>query len=109
MANQTTHEPEEKGTRTWKEEIEVTGNQLVDRIKSLVQEGSTRRVIIRASDGDELMTIPLTFGVVAGGLITLAAPLLAALGALAALVTKVKLEVIREESESPGEDAGAER
>ena len=43
------------------------------------------------------MTVPLTFGVVAGGLVAWAAPLLAALGALAGIVSRVKLEVIREE------------
>ncbi len=89
--------------RTFVEELEVAGNELLDRIKELMKEGSTRRVTIRSSDGTELMTIPLTVGVVAGGLITISAPLLAALGALAALVTKCKLEVVRE-SEAPGGD-----
>lgn len=89
--------------RTWVEEIEVTGAQLVERIKELVAEGNTRRVIIRTQDGSEIMTVPLTVGVVAGGILTLAAPLLAALGAAAALVSKVKLEVIRE-VEEPGSD-----
>lgn len=87
--------------RTWVEEVEVAGNQLVDRIKELFQESSAKRVIIRAQDGKELMSVPLTLGVVAGGILTLAAPLLAALGAVAALVSKVKLEVIREED--PGD------
>lgn len=82
--------------RTFVEEIEVSGGQLVTRVKELFQDANAKRVIIRSSDGDELMTIPLTVGVVAGGILTLAAPLLAALGALAALVTRVRLEVIRE-------------
>ena len=86
--------------RTRIEELEVTGSALVDRIKELVQDSSTRRVIIKTQDGNELMTVPLTIGVVAGGLVAWAAPLLAAVGALAALVTRVKLEVIREEDES---------
>lgn len=89
--------------RTWVEEVEVTGNQLIDRIRELVQEGNTKRVVIRTQDGNELMTVPLTFGVVAGGILTLGAPLLAALGALAALVTRVKLEVIREEPAPDGQ------
>ena len=86
--------------RTRIEELEVTGSALVDRIKELVQDSSTRRVIIKTQDGNELMTVPLTIGVVAGGLVAWAAPLLAAVGALAALVTRVKLEVIREEDEN---------
>lgn len=88
--------------RTWVEEVEVAGNQLVDRIKELVQDSTTKRVILRTQDGFELISVPLTVGVVAGGILTLAAPLLAALGAIAALVSKVKLEVIREE-EGPGD------
>jgi hypothetical protein len=89
--------PNSTTKRTWVEEVEVTGSQLVERIKELVQESSTRRVIVRAEDGRELFSVPLTAGVIVGGLITLTLPVLAALGAVAALVTKVKLEVIREE------------
>ncbi|HEX5418709.1 MAG TPA: DUF4342 domain-containing protein [Gammaproteobacteria bacterium] len=89
----------EGGKRTFVEELEVAGSELLDRIRELMKEGNTRRVTIRSSDGTELMTIPLTIGVVAGGLITIAAPLLAALGALAALMTRCKLEVVREVDE----------
>ena len=94
---------QESNKRTFVEQIEVTGNELVERVKSLVEESNTRRVIIRDNDGNELLSAPLTFGVVAGGLITVAAPLLAALGALAALVTRVKLEVIREVDDTHAE------
>lgn len=100
--------PQESSKRTFVEEIEVSGGQLVERVKDLIEESSARRVIIRDKDGDELMSIPLTFGVVAGGLITLTTPLLAALGALAALVTRVKLEVIREEEPATGEASSQE-
>ena len=87
---------EREGKKTFVEQMEVAGSELVDRVKDLIGEGNARRVIIRDKDGRELLEAPLTFGVVAGGLITVAAPLLAAVGALAALVTRVKLEVIRE-------------
>lgn len=99
---------QEPSKRTFVEEIEVSGGQLVERVKELIEESSARRVIIRDKDGDELMSIPLTFGVVAGGLITLTTPLLAALGALAALVTRVKLEVIREEEEPATGEASSQ-
>ncbi len=88
---------ENKTKRTFREEVEVAGNQLVDRVKELAKESSTRRVIIKNTEGEELISLPLTFGVIGGGILTLYAPLLAALGAVAALVTRVKLEVIREE------------
>jgi hypothetical protein len=92
---------EQADKRSFAEEIEITGSNLVDRFKELVQEGNTRRVIIKTQDGHELMTVPLTFGVVAGGLVAWAAPILAALGALAGIVTRVRLEVIREEGGDP--------
>jgi Domain of unknown function (DUF4342) len=91
---------QEKKRRTFVEEIEIAGSELLDRIKDLMKEGSARRVTIRSHEGTELMTVPLTIGVVAGGLITIAAPLLAALGALAALLTRCKLEVVHEVDES---------
>jgi hypothetical protein len=90
---------EQRKKRTFVEEIEVTGSNLVDRFKERVQEGNTRRVVIKTQDGYELMTVPLTFGVVAGGLVTWASPILAALGALAGIVSRVKLEVIREDGD----------
>jgi len=89
--------------RTFVEEVEVAGNRLVEYVRELIDDSQTRRVIIRTMEGKELMSLPLTFGVVAGGLITLTAPLLAAVGALAAFVTKVKLEVIREGDAAPNQ------
>jgi hypothetical protein len=82
---------------TWVEEIEVAGNQLVDLVKQLISEGNVRRLIIRHPDGHVLLEIPLTAGVAVGGVMVLFAPLLAALGAMAALLAQVKVEVVREE------------
>ena len=92
------NEPEQS-ERSWTEEIKVTGNELVDRIKTLVGEGNVRRLIIRKPDGESLLEIPLTAGVAVGGVVTIMAPVLAALGALAALVAEFKVEVIREEDD----------
>ncbi|MEZ4608376.1 MAG: DUF4342 domain-containing protein [Deinococcales bacterium] len=86
---------EDRKGRTIIENIEVAGGQLVDKVKELFEDASARKVIIRNSDGNELLTVPLTLGVVGGGLIAFAAPILAAVGAVAALVTKVQLEVVR--------------
>jgi len=81
-------------SRTWTEEIEVAGSQLVERVKQLIAEGNVRRLIIRTTDGKLHLEIPLTAGVVAGGVLTLAAPMLAALGAMAALIANVRIEVV---------------
>ncbi|RMF77635.1 MAG: DUF4342 domain-containing protein [Chloroflexi bacterium] len=94
MPNNENGEPESR--RTFTEEIEVAGNELVDRIKELVEEGNVRRVIIRNQDDNVLLEVPLTIGVVAGGAVALFAPVLAAIGALAALVARVKVEIVRE-------------
>lgn len=64
------------------EEFQVTGEELLTKIKELVHEGNIRRVIIRNEKGRTLIDIPLTFGVVG----TLLAPQLAAIGAIAALL-----------------------
>lgn len=88
-----------QGKRTWIDEVEVAGSQLVERIKDLVAEGNARRVIIKTKEGGELIEMPLTVGVVSGGILTLAAPVWAAIGAMAALITRVRLEIVREEPE----------
>jgi Domain of unknown function (DUF4342) len=87
------HEPASK--RTWTEEIEVTGAELVASIRRLAAEGQVRRVRLIEPDGDIVLDMPLTIGAIAGGAVIIAAPLLAVLGALAAFVTKVRLEIVR--------------
>ncbi|MGD2052140.1 MAG: DUF4342 domain-containing protein [Acidimicrobiia bacterium] len=73
------------------EQFEVKGDDLVAKIKELVHEGNVRRIIISDSDGKSLVEIPLTIGVV-GALI---APVLAAVGAIAALVTECTVTIVR--------------
>jgi CBS domain-containing protein len=65
------------------EEYSVKGEDLVSKIKELAHEGNIRRLIIKNEEGKTLVDIPLTFGVVG----VLVAPQLAAIGALAALIT----------------------
>ncbi len=77
--------------QTIKETIKVTGEQLVDAIKKLVHEGNVRRVIIKQG-GRSVAEFPLTVGVIG----TVFAPLLAAAGALAAVLKECTIEVERE-------------
>ena len=65
------------------EEFQVSGDMLVAKIKELVHEGNIRRIIIKNEEGETLIDVPLTLGVVG----VLVAPQLAAIGAIAALVT----------------------
>lgn len=86
-----------KEERTWIEEIEIAGSELVGRVKELIAEGNVRRLIIKKPNDDLLLEIPLTAGVAVGGVVTIMAPVLAALGAMAALLAKVKVQVVRVE------------
>ena len=94
---------EEKEKNTVVEEIEVAGKDLVDQVKKLVEEGNVRRLIIYKSDGDVLMEVPLTATVVVGSAMLVFAPLWAALGAAAAFLAKVKIEVVREKAKNDDE------
>jgi hypothetical protein len=67
----------------------------VDRVKDIVHQGNVRRLIVRRSSDDMLLEVPLTGGVAIGGALTVLAPQLAVLGAVAALITKVKVQVVR--------------
>ena len=86
----------EKNKRTVMEEIEVEGQQLVDRVKELLREGNVRRLRVKDARGKYLLEVPLTFGVVAGSVFMLAAPTLMALSALAGLLANVRIEIVRE-------------
>ncbi|MDP1732608.1 MAG: DUF4342 domain-containing protein [Devosia sp.] len=90
--------------KTFTEEIEIAGNQLVDRVTQLLKEGNVRLLRIRSENGDVFLEIPLTIGAVTGGVVALAAPWLAVLGAVAGLLARVKIEIVRQER--PDEDAG---
>ena len=84
-----------KNKNEWREEFDVKGRDLVERVKELIAEGNVRKLIIYKSDGEVLMEVPLTASVVAGSAMLVLAPFLAALGALAAFVAEVKIEVVR--------------
>jgi hypothetical protein len=71
------------------EEFSVNGEDLLSKIKEIIHEGNIRRIIIKKKGGDTVMEIPMTLGVV-GALI---APQLAAVGAIAALVTEATVVV----------------
>lgn len=71
------------------EEFRVDGERIVAKIKELLHEGNIRRVIIKDKDGKTMMEIPVTVGVVG----VLLAPQLAALGAIAALLSEATVVV----------------
>lgn len=79
--------------KTTKETFSINGEQLLKKIKDLIAEGNVRKITINDKGGKELMSFPVTVGVV--GLVI--APVLVAVGALAALVTECTITVEREE------------
>ena len=82
------------------EKFTVSGSQLVDKVKQLIHEGNIRKVRL-LHEGKTLLEIPLSIGAPATALAILAIPVLAAIGAFAALVTECTIEV--EKVEKPEE------
>jgi hypothetical protein len=79
--------------KTTQEEFKVNGEELLGKVKEVIKEGNVRRIIIKDKDGKTLIELPLTIGVV--GIVL--APVLAAVGAIAALVTECSIIVERDE------------
>jgi hypothetical protein len=77
--------------KTKEEKYEIRGEDLVKKVKELIKEGNVRRITISDKKGKELVTFPLTIGII-GAVI---APVLAAVGAIAALVTECTITVER--------------
>lgn len=89
---------DDKSKSTWqdvREEVRTTGSHLLNEIHRLIAEGNVRTIVVKSSDGHVYLTVPLTAGAIAGGLVTLGAPWLAVLAAIASLVADVQIEVIR--------------
>ena len=78
------------------EEVEVAEHQLLDEINRLIARGNVRKLQIRSEAGEVYLTVPLTAGVVTGGVVAIAAPWLAVIAAVAGLFTKLKIEVLRD-------------
>lgn len=79
-------------SKTYHEEFKVSGEDLLKKVKELIAEGNVRRITVKGKDGKTIVEMPLTVGVVGA---VLAAPL-AAVGAIAALVTECTISVERE-------------
>jgi hypothetical protein len=83
-------------------EFRVKGEEMMKKVKDLVHEGNVRKIIIKDEKGVTYLEIPLTFGVVGA----LFLPVLAAVGALAALASNFAIEVVRrDDTEGAPEEA----
>jgi hypothetical protein len=81
------------------EEVHVLGRDLVDKIRELIHEGNVQRIVVKDEHGNTFIEIPVT--VAAVGVIL--APLLAAVGAISALVAKFKIVIVRSEPKPPAD------
>jgi hypothetical protein len=83
--------------RTWWESVKVEGGQVIDKVRQVIREGNVRRIVIKQSDRT-VAEFPLTVGVVGA----VFAPMLAAVGAIAALSTDCSIEIERTEQTGAG-------
>ena len=72
-----------------KEEFKISGEDITEKIKKIIKEGNARKIIIKNEKGEVVAEFPLTVGAIG----TLIAPILAAVGAIAALLTKCTIVV----------------
>jgi hypothetical protein len=83
--------------KTFFEEIKVLGNELVDKVKALIHEGNVRRIIIKDEHGHTFVEIPVSVAAVGA----MFAPVLAAVGALAAMAAKFTIVVEKSREPEP--------
>ena len=84
--------------KEYKEQFSVSGEQLLNKVKELIHEGNATKLIIKNEAGHTVLEVPLVLGAVGA----IMAPVLAAIGAAAAFLTKCTIVVVREQ-EKPGE------
>ena len=85
------------------EDVKVASSQIVDKVRDLIEEGNVRRISLRKGER-VLFEIPLTVGVGAGAAALLTSPLLAAVGAVAALVSDITVAVERDDDAAADPD-----
>ena len=88
------------------EKIRVGGNQLIDRVRDAIEEGTARRILVQRGDRT-VMEFPLVLGVGGAAAAIMIAPTLAAIGAFASLASDIQVVIVRRKSDDEAE-AGQE-
>jgi hypothetical protein len=96
-------ETKQNAERTRTEEFELSGDQVVTKIKELIHKGNIRRLSLQTDEGKTLFELPLTLGLAGVTAGILLAPVLTAVGLGAAMVTRLKIKVERVEETTPSE------
>jgi len=77
------------------DEFTVSGDNLLNKVREVIHEGNVRRIILKREDGDPFLEIPVNAGLAVGVTTLAIAPWLVAIGAVAAMVSKVTVVVER--------------
>ncbi len=85
------NEEKKKEERSRVEEFRLTGGEILNKVKEIIQQGNARRIILKDEQGKTFLEIPLTVGVVGA----IVAPILAAVGAIAALASNLTIIVVK--------------
>jgi len=89
--------------KVWTEKVKVQADALREKVEELIREGNVRRVVVKNAEGQTVMELPLTIGIVGA----VAAPMLAAVGAIAGLAARWSLEI--ERRDSPAKKSSAKK
>lgn len=86
------------------EEFKISGDALVARVRDLIHQGNIRRIILKHENGQTLIEIPLTVGVIGGTVGAVFFPILAAVGVIGAMVARLTVVIERRELGSSHEE-----
>ena len=89
------------------EELKISGDALVTKVKELIHQGNIRRLIIKNDEGQTLIEIPMTVGVIGGVISAVFFPVIAAVGVIGAMVAHLTIVIERQETtaiEESGEE-----
>jgi len=86
------------------EELRVSGENVVEKVRELIEQGNVRRLIVRKSNGETIVELPLTPSVIGAGALLIFAPMLTMLAGVVAYLAEVKIEVVRQAEEANDDD-----
>lgn len=87
------------------EELKISGDALVAKVKELIHQGNIRRIIIKNEEGHTLIEIPMTVGVIGGVISAAFFPVIAAVGIIGAMVAHLTVVIERQESTAANDSA----
>ncbi len=96
----TTESAAQSAEKVTLEELKISGDALVAKVKELIHQGNIRRLIIKNDEGQTLIEIPMTVGVIGGVISAVIFPVIAAVGVIGAMVAHLTLVIERQETDA---------